>query len=383
MTSIDSDTAFKPDLRHVYSLLERLAPFPTWSTLVLAGGNQAGLAQLQLGRMGGFTNLEALYMVDMGSPLIFTLSNTVTSSLKTMEYLPSTFPGNGRAFTIIFAKILPHLTTSLLLPDKFIGPTTGLDIPANITSLQHFGDAVPDAHFPHIRSLTVRITNSSSLPSLATNFPNLRYLALLAKDRSSLITPFPPIELPNLESLTTYLLGYTLLSSLVTPKLQSLSIHMLCGTLIPSWKPAEKIEPKDLVDPSPYIGSNISPQKIFYFCIPVSIATLKATLHSSMTKISKLVVFLCSEDSRTVLSTLFRSVEGYLEERTGGEPEFWEYCPQLESILLLFPCRLTARRGADWDQFVDRFRASRSLGVHALRSVEVMWGCQTKRKIVI
>ncbi|KAG8799311.1 hypothetical protein FRC17_007165, partial [Serendipita sp. 399] len=252
-------SVFHTDLKELYTILERAAPFSAWKTLTITSCCQARLAQMPLHPLGRFTNLEALSLDTLDNPLVPILNNSITNSLKWFQYSSQSCTVDGEQFTLALSNILSRMKNQLCLPNS---PMTGLQLPPNVTDLRVIGDII-SAEFPHILALTIMLSSPSTLSALPIYFPNLQKLTLIE------IYPMPSLSysvvLPHLESLTVHYMTCTSLKALVAPQLQGL--FML----------EQKMEPLEAT-PLPLLFSQLAPQKEFSINSPLSITTLKGLL---------------------------------------------------------------------------------------------------------
>ncbi|KAG8862829.1 hypothetical protein FRC20_011054 [Serendipita sp. 405] len=376
-TWLTRSKAFRPNLKQLCALLHRSAPFPSWKILHIASCSREMLDQMQLDQMGGFINLEILTLIDILDPLVPIVNATVTDSLTRVGYLTPYCPVDGLGFTQAFSNILPHVTHQLMLPGWFNGPASGLQLPSNISKLNLYSGVIPDANFPHIRSLTIQSAIRLAMAHIPIHFPNLKTLVL----SSAVIPtaePLPLIELPHLEQLKTHKLAYTLLNLFSAPRLRTLNVYLSGGkTVMPSWINDEVPHTKNLGDAADYLDLNLHPKEIA-FLLPVSFPTIKWFLRCAR-EAKQLAVLFTHHEARTILSKMFRSMEGYFQERIGGEPEFWEISPHLEHLFLLLDCKMDDGQRFAWAQCASRFYASRSAETR-LRQLDVIWSCREKRR---
>ncbi|KAG8813514.1 hypothetical protein FRC17_001543 [Serendipita sp. 399] len=377
----------RPDFKRLVTLFEQIAPFSTWRVLDLVRCDKALFDEMQLARIGGFTNLEMFLVQDLDDPLLPLVNSTVTDMLKRFEYLPTDCPVDGKGFVCALSNILLRITTRLILPCQFNGSTEGLHLPPNITRLALFSGGIPDADFPHVQTINMLTVDAGSMISLATQFSNLKSLTLSI---SYVVSTSVPLEFPRLEHITTHMLAYTILTHITAPNLQTLCVFLSSQkTAMPSWMGNDswRINVKDLVDPVSHLA-NLSPQKDLVFLLPVSHSTLREVLSHCGTKAKHLgILFVQDLDPEaeisacTVLASMFRSMDGYLGERTRRhEPEFWELCPNLERLGLVLDCKMDETMGWEWDWCASRFLASRS-DTWPLKMVQAMWSCREKRKV--
>ncbi|KAG8840803.1 hypothetical protein FRB91_005660 [Serendipita sp. 411] len=285
---------------------------------------------------------------------------------------------DGLTFTQTVPGILSRIVDRFILPGWFNGPTTGLHLPPNIKKLRIYSGTLPDTNFPHVESLIFQSAVSFFVDKLPDCFPNLKTLILSA---TNLPDPdfFLLVELPHLEHLTTHKFGYAHLNRLSAPRLQTLTLYLSgSGAAMPSWMKEKTIQISDLGNPADYIGMNISPQRELAFLLPVSLPTLNSFLRCT-SKFKHLGVLFVGDDARTLLTTMFRSTEGYLQERKGGEPEFWEASVHLERLGLVLDCKMDEEQVVAWEECASRFYASRSAETR-LRQLDVIWSCREKRR---
>ncbi|KAG8824985.1 hypothetical protein FRC17_008892 [Serendipita sp. 399] len=147
------DSGFEPDLKPLARLLERWAPFPAWETLDLWQCSQGMANELHLDRMGGFINLEHLYLNSLFDPLLPILTNTITNTFQRFDCRSSHCPFDGQTYVHSIHSLLSRITW-LKLPNTFTGSTTGLKLPPNITAACIVGN-IPDANFPYVRSVDI------------------------------------------------------------------------------------------------------------------------------------------------------------------------------------------------------------------------------------
>ncbi|KAG8805047.1 hypothetical protein FRC17_005755, partial [Serendipita sp. 399] len=196
----------RPDLKKLAMILERAAPFGSWKTLNLISCDPALLEQMQLDRMGGFTNLEVLHVKSLNDPLLPIVNGTVTHSLKHFEYVQPHTPVDGQAFLLGISNIL-NCIIRLKLPSFIPGSTANLTLPPTITTLHLSGYSIPDTILPHVRILQMLSVKRREPPLIPGRFPNLTSLTLSTRGgvSSPPSTSITPLDLPYLEQLTTHL----------------------------------------------------------------------------------------------------------------------------------------------------------------------------------